>query len=276
MNRRPFISLSIAILVLLLLAACQPVTEPTPTPTLDAVEAAQLVEQIQEISDTTWTVQSFGGPEQLIPGVDDTYPSVNFTLGRFNGFTGCNYFAGVYNVDGNAVQFDPPAVTGGSCDDEELFEQENTFLTILITATRFEVEGENIILYADDQQLMTLEPLEPVPFEGTTWNHRFYQGNQPMWQPLVPGTSISAVFEGDTISGSAGCNQYTGTFTRNENEISIGELATTRMMCAEPEGIMDQEDRYLAALETVVAIRESARTIELFDAEQPIMLFSAD
>ena len=243
MRRRLYLSLFIPALLALILAACNSAAEPTPAPTPDATEAAQRVEQANEIRDTTWTIKNFGSPEEPIPGVDGTYPSIAFLLSRATGFTGCNYFTGSYTVDGNSVRFDPPAVTKGFCDDELLKQQQEAFMTMLITTTRYDYDGENIHLYADDKQLMTLEPLESVPFEGTTWNYRFYQGELPQWQPAMPDTSITAVFEGDTISGSAGCNDYTGTFTRNDNEITIGELVTTRMMCTEPEGIMDQEDR---------------------------------
>jgi heat shock protein HslJ len=34
-----------------------------------------------------------------------------------------------------------------------------------------------------------------------------------------------------------------------EGDISIGPAASTRMMCGEPEGIMEQEAQYLATLE---------------------------
>ena len=256
------------------LVACQTVSEPTPLPTPDAAEAEALAEEASVIRDTTWTVKSFGDEENPIPGVDGTYPSINVLLGRFNGFTGCNYFVGTYTVEGETVRFDPPAVTRGFCDDEALSQQQDAFLTVLVTINRYVFDGENISLFADDRQLMTLEPLEPVPFEGTTWNYRFFQGDMPNWQPIMPDTAITAVFEGDTISGSAGCNQYNGTVTRDGNEIAIGELATTRMMCAQE--VMEQEERYLAALQSAVGIREWARTIELTDAEKPILLFQAD
>lgn len=261
-------------LIMLLLAACQSVSEPTPAPTPDAAAAEAQAEEAAAIRDTTWTVKSFGDEENPIPGVDGTYPSINVLLGRFNGYTGCNYFVGTYTADGDSVRFDPPAVTRGFCEDEALQQQQEAFLTVLVTVNRYAFDGENVHLFADDRQLMTLEPLEPVPFEGTTWNYRFFQGEMPNWQPVIPGTAITAVFEGDTISGSAGCNQYNGTMTRNGDEIAIGELATTRMMCEQET--MEQEERYLAALQSAVGIRESARTIELTDAEKPILLFQAD
>lgn len=276
MNRGLFSSLLVVLLLALILAACRSATESTPVPTPDAAAAAQQSEQAAAILDTTWTVQSFGGPEEPIAGVDGTYPSINFILGRFNGYTGCNYFVGTYQAEGDTVRFDPPAVTTGFCDDEQLHQQQEAYMTMLVTANRYAFDGENISLFADDRQLMTLEPLEPVPFEGTTWSYRFFQGELPEWQQVIPDTSITAVFEGDAISGSAGCNEYNGTVTRNGDDITIGELASTRKMCAEPEGIMDQEERYLSALQTSVKIRESARSIELYDADQPIMLFNAD
>jgi heat shock protein HslJ len=60
------------------------------------------------------------------------------------------------------------------------------------------------------------------------------------------------VFANGQVSGSAGCNNYNGTYrsTRaaGSNTIEFGPLATTRMMCDEP--LMDQESLYLAALES--------------------------
>ena len=205
-NRFPGLFASVAAIAMaaLILAACQSAEEPAPTPTPDAAAAEERAAQAEVIRDTTWTVQSFGGPDAPIPGVDGAYPSVNFLLDRFTGYAGCNYFVGTYSVEGDTVRFDPPAVTTGICEDDQVLQQEEALLTILLTANRFAYDGEVISLFADDRQLLTLEALEPVPFEGTTWNYRFFQGDMPSWQPVIPDTSITAVFEGDTISGSSG------------------------------------------------------------------------
>ena len=78
--------------------------------------------------------------------------------------------------------------------------------------------------------------------EGTTW----------LLDKTIPGSEITALFANGQVSGSAGCNNYQGTYrsTRaaGKNTIEIGPLATTRMMCDEP--LMDQEGLYLAALES--------------------------
>ena len=52
-----------------------------------------------------------------------------------------------------------------------------------------------------------------------------------------------------TLSGFAGCNTYTGSFTLDGSAIDIGPLATTRMACQPPGS--DIEAVYLPALDAV-------------------------
>lgn len=272
MLRKLSACLFVPALILLLLAACQPVAEPTPSPT----EVAEQAEQLVALVDTAWTVVSYGIDEE-IPVLPDSYPSVNFMGERYNGYSGCNYFLGTYGVDGSTIGLKWPAITQGFCENELLLNQESVFLSALTAADEFQIDGKTLHLSARGTQVMTLEPLEPVPFEGTVWSFEFLQTPQAMWMPVLLGTSITAVFEGDTVSGSAGCNTYSGAVTRDGSSITIGPLAVTTMMCEEPEGIMEQEQRYLESLETAGAIRESARSFELYDMENlPLMLFHAD
>lgn len=67
-------------------------------------------------------------------------------------------------------------------------------------------------------------------------------------KPLAPGTGITAQFTADgKVSGAAGCNQYSSTYTVSGSNISISSpVAATLMMC-EP-AVMEQEDAYLKAL----------------------------
>jgi len=69
-----------------------------------------------------------------------------------------------------------------------------------------------------------------------------------MGKPPAAGVGISAQFSADgKVSGSAGCNRYSGTYTVSGNSISISSpMATTMMMC--DEAVMEQESAYLKAL----------------------------
>jgi heat shock protein HslJ len=67
-------------------------------------------------------------------------------------------------------------------------------------------------------------------------------------QPLVADSGISAHFNADgTVSGSAGCNRYNGTYTTTDDSITFSvNIAMSMMMCE--QAIMDQESAYINAL----------------------------
>jgi heat shock protein HslJ len=64
---------------------------------------------------------------------------------------------------------------------------------------------------------------------------------------------ITARFQDGRVSGSAGCNNYFGSYilTPGSDALEIGELATTRMMCE--EAVMEQESAFLQALSATTA-----------------------
>ena len=66
----------------------------------------------------------------------------------------------------------------------------------------------------------------------------------------LAGVDVTVQFDADgRVFGSSGCNRYSGSYRAHDDSLYVTALAGTRMMCAEPAGTMDQEDRYLASLE---------------------------
>ncbi|GAB3092618.1 META domain-containing protein [Aestuariicella hydrocarbonica] len=66
------------------------------------------------------------------------------------------------------------------------------------------------------------------------------------------------------LSGHATCNQFSGAYSVEQGEITIGELATTRKMC--PPALMEQEQRLLEALKRVKRWKTDNGLMYLFDA----------
>jgi len=93
-----------------------------------------------------------------------------------------------------------------------------------------------------------IPPEEPILIEDYLWSLASINGSE-----LIPTTLITAEFKDDQIAGTAGCNNYFGEYNRTDTEISFGPFGTTRMACPDPEGVMDQENGYLATLATVTA-----------------------
>ncbi len=65
------------------------------------------------------------------------------------------------------------------------------------------------------------------------------------------------------VAGSGGCNRVNGGFELDGANLRFGRLAATRMAC--PEGL-EQEQRFLAALEGVTRHRIDGSHLELLDA----------
>ena len=72
----------------------------------------------------------------------------------------------------------------------------------------------------------------------------------------LAGTEVTAIFGADgNLTGTAGCNNYIAGFQVDGNNITIEPAATTRMFCAGPEGVMDQETAYLRAIENAATYK---------------------
>ena len=72
------------------------------------------------------------------------------------------------------------------------------------------------------------------------------------------------------VNGNAGCNQFQGPASIHAGRMSVGSLASTRKMC-EPE-LMEDEQRYLAALERVQQIRVTDTELVLDDMKGAAVL----
>lgn len=77
---------------------------------------------------------------------------------------------------------------------------------------------------------------------GTSWTVMTIDG-----APAAPNARPTMVFEFDgSLSGSGGCNQYTGSFRTDADRITVRDLASTRMACEAV--LMAQEQAFSAAL----------------------------
>lgn len=71
-------------------------------------------------------------------------------------------------------------------------------------------------------------------------------------QPVVAGSLITLTFDTEgNLFGSGGCNSYSATYTIEGDQIVMGPIISTLMMCADP-AVAEQEIAYFAALQAVV------------------------
>ena len=115
------------------------------------------------------------------------------------------------------------------------------------------------------------EPSGPEALEGKSWILTQFVAEDGSTQIVDFG--VSADFDGSTISGVSGCNQYNASYEASGHEISFGPIGGTQMACPEPQ--MSTEARYLLLLESVATFEVEGRAMSMADGEgTPILQFS--
>lgn len=112
----------------------------------------------------------------------------------------------------------------------------------------------------------------PGGLDATSWKLESISDNGGEMVDALPGSVVTLDFQATQVSGSAGCNNYNGSYQTDGSKIEFGPLATTRKMCNEPRGIMEQETAYLAALEAAAEYALRANRLEIKDDNGDVSL----
>ena len=91
--------------------------------------------------------------------------------------------------------------------------------------------------------------------------------------PVREGGVITLTLANGIASGSAGCNTYRATYSRG-TAITFGPLAMTKKACLAPEGVMEQEQRYLGVLQDVTDYRLVGSELWLEADSGPTLVFA--
>lgn len=91
--------------------------------------------------------------------------------------------------------------------------------------------------------------------------------------PLDGAPAVTLIVDGATVSGTSACNSYSGDVSVEAGGVAVTGLGGTEMAC-EP-AVMELEQRYLAALESMDRARRSADTLTLTGSDATLT-FSLD
>ena len=190
-------------------------------------------------------------------------PSLTFADESLGGSTGCNRFTAPYTVDGDSLDIGMIASTMIACP-PPADAVERAYVAALGRVTGWRSDGAELTLLDDDgAELLRYSAATPAG----DWEATAIQTGSAFASPL-PGTEITATFADDgTLTGSAGCNTYRTTYTIDRGGIEIDPPASTKKACVEPDGVMEQEAAYLAALPTAAHYRVDGGSLALLRAD---------
>jgi heat shock protein HslJ len=121
-------------------------TTPLPPAT---VEAAPTVGDptMGGLAGITWTLTSFGDPGNPQPALEELPVTLTFSGSGVAGNAGCNNYGGAFRFDASTLTISQLVTTLMACGDQAKMVQENTFLDALGSATSFQIDGNQLVIY---------------------------------------------------------------------------------------------------------------------------------
>ena len=142
-------------------------------------------------------------------------------------------------------------------------------------AQRPPMEGDGLVLTLVPERFLGIWPGETCGARGSVseLENNYWKltrlGDQSV--PVLEGQREPHVVfhsENGRVAGTGGCNQFSGAYEIDGEEISFGAMATTMMAC--PDG-KDVDLALMAALEATRSFRRTAHHLDLFDKDGEIV-----
>ncbi len=218
-----------------------------------------------ELDGTTWILGTLDGRPPL-PGTDVT---LSFEAGAAFGSDGCNRYRVSYELAGEGRFTVRPgmATTLMACAEDVMVQAAAYGAALRATASARLLDDGALALAEADGTVRITFTAQDTALEGTDWRVTAYNNGRQAVVSVLEGTELTASFGEGAVNGSAGCNRYRASLQADGDRVRIGPAAATRRLCAEPEGVMEQESAFLRALESVAAARMEGDRLELRTAD---------
>ena len=215
----------------------------------------------QALTDSIWVLTEMNGSPPL---PNTTITAQFFEDGKVGGSAGCNNYNTTYLVDGNEIQFGEHAATTMMACPDPIMQQEQEYFDVMKNAAIFEIAEDELTLLDSDDKTLVVFTAQSQELAGSSWDVIAYNNGKEAVVSVIIGSEITANFgEDGQLTGNAGCNNYFASYETEGDKISIGPAGATEMFCSEPEGIMEQEQQYLAALSTAATYKIEGLNMEM-------------
>jgi heat shock protein HslJ len=205
---------------------------------------------------TSWNLTMLGN------AAPTSSATLTFTDDNAGGLAGCNTFTASYTADASALKFGPIAMTRMACE-PGVSAFESAYVSALTNTTKYTMSTDQLTLQSGGgEALLTYAAGSPTDIEGQWTVTAFNNGNDAVVSVAL-GSTITMNFDNEgQVSGNGGCNQYSGGYSLDGSNISIGPLRSTMMACPD-EAVGTQESQFLAALDAAETWSLSGPQLEI-------------
>jgi len=222
------------------------------------------------LEESSWVLSSLGGqPVKQAPAI-----TLRIAEGQATGSDGCNRYRAPVALAGDAFRIQTEAMvsTNMACP-PEVMTRASKYTTALERARTARIEEQRLTLRGEDGSVLATFEAQGRDLSGTTWEVTGVNNGKQGVASVVPGSSLTLSFSSDGgVSGSAGCNRYSGKFTADGEKLTIHALASTRKRCSQPPKVMEQEAQFLRALKGSATARMEGDELELRDSHGALMI----
>lgn len=228
---------------------------------------------------TTETMQLKGNKWQLIEvdgkaipaQVNGRVPYLQFEDNMYAANAGCNTLSGALSITGkNNIKLAQGVSTMMACPELEI---EQALSKALVSADNYTLTGESLSLNKGAKTLAKFTLIKAEKGEQAlagTWELDHISGPRIAFDGLYPNKKPTITFDlsSKKVSGNSSCNNYNGAFKTENNHISFGPLASTKMAC---EG--SGESVYFSTLEKITSFDVNGNTLTLIMGDIAMMRF---
>lgn len=188
--------------------------------------------------------------------------AIDSTGGTLSGSGGCNSYSATWDSDGATLTVGPIAATLMACD-PTTDALESQYLGLLQAAATWSLEGTVVTVVSADGSTLVFGGGDEASALVGEWQLVTFGGT-----PVPGGIVATAIFgEDGSLTGSGGCNTFSGTYTVDGASLSVGPLAATRMAC---EATGEIEPAYLDMLQTATGWSVDGGTLTI-DSTFPLV-----
>jgi heat shock protein HslJ len=198
------------------------------------------------------------------------HPQVTIKFGEctINGTDGCNSYNASYTLKGGKFSVNKNIASTMMACSEPIMQQSVAYITALKQAARYKIDSRQLTLLDASGKVLATFTRQSSDLGGTSWTVTGYNNGKQAVVSVVNDSKLTADFsiEGK-LSGSAGCNMYSASYEASGKNLKIGTTASTRKICSDPAGVMEQERQFLKALEAAVTYHLEGDQLKLHTAD---------
>lgn len=209
---------------------------------------------------TAWVLSELPGGAPI----SGSRATLSFEGGRAAGSDGCNRFGMPFTAKGSSIEMGARGISTMMACPPDVMKQAEAFTSALSSAKSYRIADGKLQLSGANGAVLATLVAQSRSLAGS-WSVIGINNGRQALVSVTTGTNVTMDFSDDgKVSGSAGCNQYTGRYEADGSRIRFIAPAATRKMCP-GDGVMEQEQSFLKALEVATTLRVEGNRLELRD-----------